>query len=103
MARAQTRTSEANAGRPSGWGGSRPRHRPAQLRLSAFGRLWLGETVSVFGSQVTFLALPLAAVVILGATPAQMGLLGAVDNLPYLMLGLAWACWSTESPAAGSW
>jgi len=55
---------------------------------TGFGRLWLGETVSLFGSQVTFLALPLTAVVVLGATPGQMGILGAVDNLPYVLFGL---------------
>jgi MFS family permease len=55
---------------------------------SGFSRLWFGETVSVLGTQVTFLALPLAAVMILGASPFQMGLLGAVDNMPYLIFGL---------------
>ena len=55
---------------------------------SGFSRLWFGETVSVLGTQVTFLAMPLAAVMILGASPFQMGLLGAVDNMPYLIFGL---------------
>jgi MFS family permease len=55
---------------------------------SGFSRLWFGETVSVLGTQATFLALPLAAVMILGASPFQMGLLGAVDNMPYLIFGL---------------
>ena len=55
---------------------------------SGFSRLWFGETVSVLGTQVTFVALPLAAVMILGASPFQMGLLGAVDNMPYLIFGL---------------
>lgn len=53
-----------------------------------FGRLFAGQAVSVVGSQVTFLAVPIAAVFLLGATPAAMGLLGALDNLPYLLFGL---------------
>ena len=72
------------AGRPAG----QAHGLSVPLLRSGFSRLWFGETVSVLGSQVTFLALPLAAVVTLGASPAQMGLLGAVDNLPYLMFGL---------------
>jgi MFS family permease len=57
-------------------------------RPSGFARLWFGQAVSVAGTQVTFLALPMAAVIALHATPAQMGLLGALDNLPYLLFGL---------------
>jgi len=53
-----------------------------------FGRLFAGQAVSAVGSQVTFLALPIAAVFLLGATPAAMGILGALDNLPYLLFGL---------------
>lgn len=54
----------------------------------SFGRLLLGQSVSAVGSQVTFIAVPLIAVTLLGATPGAMGLLGALDNLPYLLLGL---------------
>jgi MFS family permease len=53
-----------------------------------FGKLLLGQSVSAVGSQITFLALPLIAVMTLGATPGAMGVLGAVDNLPYLLVGL---------------
>jgi MFS family permease len=66
---------------------------PVQKRQSpwwagGFGRLLFGQSVSAVGSQVTFMALPMIAVLSLGATPAAMGLLGAVDNLPYLLIGL---------------
>src|SRR3712207_7617051 len=53
-----------------------------------FGKLWTGQIVSVFGSQVTALALPLTAAVTLQATPSQMGLLTAVERLPFLLIGL---------------
>jgi len=63
-----------------------PKQRP--WWASGFGRLLFGQSVSAVGSQVTFIALPMIAVLSLGATPAAMGLLGAVDNLPYLLIGL---------------
>lgn len=58
-----------------------------------FVRLWIGSTVSGFGSQITFLALPLAAVLALDATPLQMGLLAAAGSVPALMFGLGTGVW----------
>src|SRR5438094_9823943 len=53
-----------------------------------FLKLWAGQSVSLFGSQVTRLALPLSAVLTLHACAAQMGLLGAALLTPYLVFGL---------------
>jgi len=53
-----------------------------------FLKLWGAQTISQIGSQITFLALPLTAVLVLGATPAQMGLLTALEGLPALLVGL---------------
>jgi len=36
-----------------------------------FMKFWTGETVSLFGTQVTMLALPLTAIIVLHATPAE--------------------------------
>jgi MFS family permease len=44
----------------------------------SFARLWLGQTISYVGTQVTQVALPLTAVVVLQASTAQMGLLRAL-------------------------
>lgn len=49
-----------------------------------FVRLWAGQTVSQLGSMVTWVALPLVAVVFLHASTAQMGLLSAVGRVPYM-------------------
>jgi MFS family permease len=57
-------------------------------RHSGFLLLWFGQTVSLFGSQITLLALPLAAALSLQATPAQMGILGASGNLPVILIAL---------------
>jgi MFS family permease len=58
-----------------------------------FLKLWVGQTVSLFGSEVTDLALPLTAVLVLQATPAQMGALGAVEYAPALLVGLVAGVW----------
>jgi hypothetical protein len=50
-----------------------------------FMLLWVAQTISVFGSQFTFLALPLIAVTMLEATPSQMGLLSAFETAPFLL------------------
>ena len=58
-----------------------------------FMKLWLGGTVSRFGSQITFLALPLTAVIVLDATPIQMGILAAAGAVPSLVFGLGAGVW----------
>jgi MFS family permease len=63
------------------------------LRRADFRNLWLGETISLFGDQVTVLALPLVAVLVLDAGPAQMGYLGAAALLPHLLLSLPAGVW----------
>jgi MFS family permease len=58
-----------------------------------FRRLWIGETVSQFGTQVTFLALPLVAILVLHATTFEVGLLTAFDTLGFLIVGLPAGAW----------
>src|SRR5437764_15386476 len=58
-----------------------------------FVKLWLGQTVSQFGSGITGIALPLTAVLVLAATPAQMGILGALDGIAALVIGLLAGVW----------
>jgi len=53
-----------------------------------FLNVWAAETVSVFGSQFYLLAMPLAAVIVLDATAYEMGILFAVEMLPFLAFGL---------------
>jgi MFS family permease len=58
-----------------------------------FVKLWAAQTISLLGSSVSFLALPLIAVSFLHATPVQMGVLTAVNTLPGLLLGLFAGVW----------
>src|SRR3954463_9239506 len=58
-----------------------------------FLKLWTSETVSQFGSQITLLALPLTAVVLLQANAFEMGLLRAAASAPFLLIGLLAGVW----------
>jgi MFS family permease len=58
-----------------------------------FRRFWTGETVSLFGDQITQLAIPLVGVLILHAGAAQMGYLTAANLAPYLLFSLHGGAW----------
>src|SRR5499426_2355294 len=58
-----------------------------------FVKFWVASAISDLGSQVSTLALPLVAVLILGATPWQMGLLSAAGAAPVLVVGLFAGVW----------
>jgi MFS family permease len=66
---------------------------PALLREHGFRNFWFGQTISVFGDQITLLALPIVAVLVLDADPAQMGMLTAVGLLPHLLFSLPAGVW----------
>ncbi len=58
-----------------------------------FLKLWIGQAVSSSGSAITRVAMPLVAVVTLGASPVEMGLLSALTVVPNLVLGLPAGVW----------
>ncbi len=60
-------------------------------RQPDFLRLWIGQTISEFGSWLG--ALALFAILVLEATPAQMGLLETLKAIPALLLGLFAGVW----------
>jgi MFS family permease len=63
------------------------------LRDRAYRRLWTSILISSLGGQVTMLALPLTAAVLLHASPTQMGLLSAVEILPFVLFSLPAGVW----------
>lgn len=60
-------------------------------RHPEFMKLWAGQTISIFGTRID--ALGFMAILALGASPVQMGLLGTVEAAPLLVIG----------PLAGVW
>jgi MFS family permease len=58
-----------------------------------FRRFWLAQSITQLGTQITFLAIPLTAILILEATPGQMGILLAVMGLPALLVSLFIGVW----------
>jgi hypothetical protein len=58
------------------------------LRNADFRRYWSSAILNGFGSYVSALALPLCAVLLLKASPAQMGILGAATAMPFALLAL---------------
>lgn len=62
---------------------------PASLwRHADFLKLWAAQAVSSIGARITREGLPFAAIVSLGASPAQIGLLAAVIRAPAILVGL---------------
>ncbi|HSC63198.1 MAG TPA: MFS transporter [Caldimonas sp.] len=83
---------------PTSWIASARRLLPALpahdlLRDLAYRRLWASILISSFGGQVTMLALPLTAVLLLHASPTQMGLLTAMELVPFVLFSLPVGVW----------
>jgi MFS family permease len=67
---------------------------PPLLRERVFRRYWGASTISMFGDQISGIALPLAAVIVLHAQAAEMGYLTALEWLPSLLFGLHLGAWA---------
>ncbi len=63
------------------------------LRHADFRRLWIAETISQFGTQVSLLAVPLVAISLLQANPFQVALLGTIEFLPFILFSLPAGAW----------
>ena len=64
-----------------------PIRRPGAA-ADAFRPLWVGQTVSALGTHVSMVALPLIAVLALHVGPLELGILAALETVPYLVLSL---------------
>jgi MFS family permease len=62
-------------------------------RHADFMKLWVGQTVSELGSVVTRTAVPLVAVLVLGAGPFEMALLVVSASLAVLLVGFVAGAW----------
>jgi MFS family permease len=66
---------------------------PSLLRDPDFLKLWTGQTISAFGTQVTILAVPILAAVALKVSPFEFGLLATTEFLPVVVLSLPAGVW----------
>lgn len=62
-------------------------------RHGDFMKFWLGESVSLFGTQVSLLALPLTAVLVLNVNSEQLGILRFLETFPYALFPLLFGVW----------
>lgn len=63
-------------------------------RHADFLKLWAGQTISEMGSVVTRTAVPLVALLVLGAGPWEMALLVVSASLAVLLVGLVAGAWA---------
>src|SRR5512140_3885816 len=62
-------------------------------RHADFMKLWAGQTVSELGSVVTRTAVPLVALLVLGAGPHEMALLVVAASVAVLLVGFVAGAW----------
>ena len=72
--------------------------RPGLLRHADFRYLWASQTISSVGTQVTVVAMPMLALVLLKTSPLQTTLLAAFEFLPFLLIGLPAGVWIDRLP-----
>ncbi|WP_307864767.1 MFS transporter [Allobranchiibius sp. CTAmp26] len=66
---------------------------PALLRQVGFRRFFIGQSVSLLGDQFAVLAVPLAAILTVGAGATQVGVLTAAGVAPSLLLSVWAGAW----------
>jgi MFS family permease len=72
--------------------------RRSLFRHPNYARLWTAATVSLFGTQVSQIAIPFIAAVVLNASAGQVGLLTTIEFLPFLLFTLPAGVWVDRFP-----
>lgn len=72
--------------------------RRSLFRHPNYLKLWTAATVSLFGTQVSQVAIPFIAAVVLKASPGEVGLLTTVEFLPFLLFTLPAGVWVDRFP-----
>src|SRR4051812_20404627 len=68
------------------------------FRNSDFAKLWTAATISLLGTQVSQIAIPFIAVLLLKVPPIQVALLGTLEFLPFLLFTLPAGVWVDRLP-----
>jgi MFS family permease len=63
-----------------------------------FLKLWSAETISQLGTQISLLALPLVAIIVLESSPFEVALLGTIEFLPFILISLPAGVWVDRLP-----
>ena len=72
--------------------------RRSLFRHPNYLKLWTAATVSLFGTQVSQIAIPFIAAVLLKASPGEVGLLTTIEFLPFLLFTLPAGVWVDRFP-----
>ena len=68
------------------------------FRNPDFAKLWTAGTISLFGTQVSQIAIPFIAVLVLKVPPFQVAVLGTLEFLPFLLFTLPAGVWVDRLP-----
>jgi MFS family permease len=63
------------------------------LREHDFRQLFIADTISQVGTQITLLALPLVGILALDASPLEIGVLAACETAAFILVGLPAGAW----------
>jgi MFS family permease len=63
-----------------------------------YRRLWLAHTISQVGNEITLLALPLLAVLVIHASALEVSVLGALQFVAFMLLALPAGAWVDRLP-----
>jgi MFS family permease len=83
-----------------GWYARPPVSTPRRslFRKPDFAKLWTASVISLFGTQISQLAIPVIAVLLLHAPPFEVALLGTFEFLPFLLFTLPAGVWVDRLP-----
>jgi MFS family permease len=70
-----------------------PTHRRSLWRHSDYVKIWSAATVSLMGSQISLIAIPFIAAVVLHAAAFQVAMMGMVEMLPFILFALPAGAW----------
>ena len=70
-----------------------PATKTSLWRDANFLTLWSGQSLAQFGPQITELAVPVLAVLLLGASEFEIGVLNAANVAAFLLVGLPAGAW----------
>ena len=77
---------------------TRPAPSRSSFRNPDFVKLWTAGTISMLGTQVSQIAIPFIAVLLLHVPPIQVALLGTLEFLPFLLFTLPAGVWVDRLP-----